>query len=176
MIAMAYQFYKGTDLSAAGNNGKSYQPAIVETFNGKDTKDGVNILILGSDQRVSQESTDARTDSIMVVNVGNKEGKVKMVSFMRDTLVNIKGASETDYSQDLKLNTAFNIGEQNNHQGAELMRETLKRNFDIDIKYYAMVDFETFATGVDTLFPNGVEINAKFATIDGKSIFGSSSR
>ena len=39
-----------------------------------------------------------------------------------------------------------------------------------------MVDFETFATGVDTLFPNGVEINAKFATIDGKSIFGSSSR
>ena len=51
---MAYQFYKGTDLSAAGNNGKSYQPAIVETFNGKDTKDGVNILILGSDQRVSK--------------------------------------------------------------------------------------------------------------------------
>ena len=102
--------------------------------------------------------------------MGNKEGKVKMVSFMRDTLVNIKGASETDYSQDLKLNTAFNIGEQNNHQGAELMRETLKRNFDIDIKYYAMVDFETFATGVDTLFPNGVEINAKFATIDGKKV------
>ena len=129
-----------------------------------------DLLILGSDQRVSQESTDARTDSIMVVNVGNKEGKVKMVSFMRDTLVNIKGASETDYSQDLKLNTAFNIGEQNNHQGAELMRETLKRNFDIDIKYYAMVDFETFATGVDTLFPNGVEINAKFATIDGKKV------
>ena len=170
VLAMAYQFYKGTDLSAAGNNGKAYQPAIVETFNGKDTKDGVNILILGSDQRVSQESTDARTDSIIVVNVGNKEGKIKMVSFMRDTLVNIKGASETDYSQDLKLNTAFNIGEQNNHQGAELMRQTLKRNFDIDIKYYAMVDFETFAAGVDTLFPDGVKINTKFSTVDGKKV------
>ena len=170
VLAMAYQFYKGTDLSAAGNNGKAYRPALVETFNGKDTKDGVNILILGSDQRVSQKSTDARTDSIIVVNVGNKEGKIKMVSFMRDTLVNIKGASETDYSQDLKLNTAFNIGEQNNHQGAELMRQTLKRNFDIDIKYYAMVDFETFATGIDTLFPDGVKINAKFSTIDGKKV------
>ena len=170
VLAMAYQFYKGTDLSAAGNNGKAYQPALVETFNGKDTKDGVNILILGSDQRVSQESTDARTDSIIVVNVGNKEGKIKMVSFMRDTLVNIKGASETDYSQDLKLNTAFNIGEQNNHQGAELMRQTLKRNFDIDIKYYAMVDFETFAAGVDTLFPDGVKINTKFSTVDGKKV------
>lgn len=44
VLAMAYQFYKGTDLSAAGNNGKSYQPALVETFNGKDTRDGVNIL------------------------------------------------------------------------------------------------------------------------------------
>ena len=170
VLAMAYQFYKGTDLSAAGNNGKAYQPALVETFNGKDTKDGVNILILGSDQRVSQESTDARTDSIIVVNVGNKEGKIKMVSFMRDTLVNIKGASETDYSQDLKLNTAFNIGEQNNHQGAELMRQTLKRNFDIDIKYYAMVDFETFAAGIDTLFPDGVKINTKFSTVDGKKV------
>ena len=170
VLAMAYQFYKGTDLSAAGNNGKAYQPALVETFNGKDTKDGVNILILGSDQRVSQKSTDARTDSIIVVTVGNKEGKIKMVSFMRDTLVNIKGASETDYSQDLKLNTAFNIGEQNNHQGAELMRQTLKRNFDIDIKYYAMVDFETFAAGVDTLFPDGVKINTKFSTVDGKKV------
>ena len=170
VLAMAYQFYKGTDLSAAGNNGKAYQPALVETFNGKDTKDGVNILILGSDQRVSQKSTDARTDSIIVVNVGNKEGKIKMVSFMRDTLVNIKGASETDYSQDLKLNTAFNIGEQNNHQGAELMRQTLKRNFDIDIKYYALVDFETFAAGVDTLFPDGVKINTKFSTVDGKKV------
>lgn len=170
VLAMAYQFYKGTDLSAAGNNGKAYQPALVKTFNGKDTKDGVNILILGSDQRVSQESTEARTDSIIVVNVGNKEGKIKMVSFMRDTLVNIKGASETDYSQDLKLNTAFNIGEQNNHQGAELMRQTLKRNFDIDIKYYAMVDFETFAAGVDTLFPDGVKINTKFSTVDGKKV------
>ncbi|MFR2063146.1 MAG: hypothetical protein ACLS36_02805 [Streptococcus sp.] len=43
----------------------------------------------------------------------------------------------------------------------------VKRNFDIDIKYYAMVDFETFAK---IPLPNGVEINAKFATIDGKSI------
>ncbi len=47
---------QGTDLSAAGNV-VIYQPAVVETFNGKDTKDRVNILILGSDN-VSQKSTD----------------------------------------------------------------------------------------------------------------------
>ena len=170
VIAMAYQFYKGTDLSAAGNNGKSYQPAIVETFNGKDTKDGVNILILGSDQRVRQESTDARTDSIMVVNVGNSDNRVKMVSFMRDTLINIYGVSADSYTQDQKLNTAFNLGEQDGNQGAEYMRQALKDNFGLKIKYYVMLDFETFAEAVDTLFPDGVEIDAKFATVDGQKV------
>lgn len=169
-VGIVRSFMGGMDLSANGNNGQVYQPAVQEVFNGQDTKDGINILVLGSDQRVTQGSTDARTDSIMVVNVGNKEGKIKMVSFMRDTLVNIRGASETDYMQDLKLNTAFNIGEQNNNQGAELMRETLKRNYDIDIKYYVMVDFETFASAIDELFPDGVDINAKFGTVDGQKV------
>lgn len=33
-----------------------------------------------------------------------------------------------------------------------------------------MVDFETFAEAIDTLFPNGVKIDAKFATIDGEAV------
>ena len=71
---------------------------------------------------------------------------------------------------DQKLNTAFTIGEQNNNQGAELVRQMLKDNFDINIQYYAMVDFQTFATAIDTLFPNGVEMNAQFSTIDGEKV------
>ena len=111
----------------------------------------------------------------MVVNVNNKEGKIKMVSFMRDTLVHIDGVSqqnipEYDGYYDQKLNTAFTIGEQNNNQGAELVRQMLKDNFDIDIQYYAMVDFKTFATAIDTLFPNGVEMNAQFSTVDGEKV------
>ncbi len=54
------------------------------------------------------------------------------------------------------------------------MRATQTKLYDIDIKYYAMVDFETFATGVDTLLPKWCEINAKFATIDGKCLRSSS--
>ena len=46
----------------------------------------------------------------------------------------------------------------------------LKDNFDIDIQYYAMVDFKTFATAIDTLFPNGVEMNAQFSTVDGEKV------
>lgn len=50
------------------------------------------------------------------------------------------------------------------------MRIALKENFDIDIKYYIMIDFQTFAEAVDTLFPKGVLIDAQFATVDGQVV------
>lgn len=169
ILAVGFMFLKG--ILDVSSNKATYKPAVSQAFNGKDTKDGTNILVLGSDQRVTQGSTEARTDTIMVVNVGNKDKKIKMVSFMRDTLVNIPGYSYNDSdSYDLKLNTSFNLGEQEDHHGAEFVRQTLKHNFDIDIKYYVMVDFETFAEAIDTLFPNGVKIDAKFATVDGVAV------
>ena len=169
---MVFMFVKGLNSKPAGKDAK---PAVVEKFNGKKSRDGVNILILGTDGRIGEKSDETRTDSIMVVNVNNKDGKIKMVSFMRDTLVHIDGVSQQtdpDYPDyyDQKLNAAFTIGEQNNNQGAELVRQMLKDNFDIDIQYYAMVDFKTFATAIDTLFPNGVEMNAQFSTVDGEKV------
>lgn len=166
---MIFLFFKGRN-DAQQEAEANHKAAVVEVFNGEETSDGTNILIMGTDKRVTEQSTDARADTIMVVNIGNKDGKIKMVSFMRDILVNIEGVSADDYTVDNKLNTAFNIGEQNDNQGAELLRETLKRNFDIDIKYYAMVDFETFAEAIDALFPNGVKIDAQFATVDGEEV------
>ncbi|MEX2805386.1 LCP family protein [Streptococcus sp. H31] len=165
---MIFMFIKGMNDISSGKS--DYSAAVTETFNGVDSEDGTNILVLGSDQRVTQGSDEARTDTIMVVNVGNSDKKVKMVSFMRDTLVNIEGYSYDDYSYDLKLNSAFNFGEQDNNQGAEYMRRVLKNNFDIDIKYYVMVDFETFAEAIDTLFPKGVKIDAQFGTVDGEDV------
>lgn len=168
MAGMIYMFFKGVNDVSSGET--NYTAAVTETFNGEDSDDGTNILILGSDQRITQGSSDARTDTIMVMNIGNSDGKIKLVSFMRDTLVNIDGVSYNAYSNDQKLNVAFNIGEQDDNQGAELMRQTLKDNFDINIKYYVMIDFETFAEAIDTLFPNGVEIDAKFGTVDGQVV------
>ena len=168
IAGMIYMFFKGVNDVSSGKT--NYTAAVTETFNGEDSDDGTNILILGSDQRITQGSSDARTDTIMVMNIGNSDGKIKLVSFMRDTLVNIDGVSYNAYSNDQKLNVAFNIGEQDDNQGAELMRQTLKDNFDINIKYYVMVDFETFAEAIDTLFPNGVEIDAKFGTVDGQAV------
>ncbi|HFI0256250.1 TPA: LCP family protein [Streptococcus suis] len=153
--SLGFMFYKG--YSSVSDHPKA------ELFNGEATSDGINILILGTDGRVGETSEMTRTDSIMVLNVNNSDNKVKMVSFMRDTLIDIGG-------YDYKLNTAYTFGEQNNGQGAENVRQVLKENFDIDIQYYAMIDFSTFATAIDTLFPNGVTIDAQFSTIDGMTV------
>lgn len=56
---------------------------------------------------------------------------------------------------------------QEGKQGAEMVRKVLKDNFDLDIKYYALVDFQAFATAIDTLFPDGVTIDAQFSTLNG---------
>ncbi len=151
--------------------GKSRAPEGLQTekFSGQKTASGAtNILILGTDQRDFQTTGDARSDSIMVMQINAKDNKVKLLSFMRDTLVYQPGVSQ--YGADTKINVAYNIGEQDHHQGAEYMREVLKKNFDIDIQYYALVNFNSFATVIDSLYPMGVKIDAKFSTIDGQAV------
>ena len=167
LVIMVALFFKG--MYDIKSDKATYPPTVIEPFHGEAPASGTNILILGSDQRVTQGSTEARTDTIMVMHI-DATGKTKLVSFMRDTLVNLEGVSGDATSLDSKLNSAFTIGEQNDHQGAELMRQTLKRHFDIDIQYYVLIDFQTFATAIDTLFPTGVQMNAQFSTVDGQVV------
>ncbi|HFI0395059.1 TPA: LCP family protein [Streptococcus suis] len=155
VFAVGFSFFKGL-------NSVTEQPT-AEVFNGVSSANGTNILILGTDGRVGESSGETRTDTIMLLNINNSDNKVKLVSFMRDTLVDIEG-------YEYKLNTAYTLGEQDNQQGAEEVRKALKNNFGIDIDYYAMVDFATFATTIDTLFPEGVTIDAQFSTIDGETV------
>ena len=168
-IGMTLMFLKGFQ-SREDNKLKDAKAAQVEVFNGQDTRDGVNILILGTDGRIGQNSAETRTDSIMVLNVSGKDKKIKLVSFMRDNLVYIDGYSQVIDGQrqaDHKLNLAYELGEQEGKQGAERVRKVLKDNFDLVIKYYALVDFQAFATAIDTLFPDGVTIDAQFSTLNG---------
>lgn len=74
IAGMIYMFFKGVNDVSSGET--NYTAAVTETFNGEDSDDGTNILILGSDQRITQGSSDARTDTIMVMNIGNSDGKL----------------------------------------------------------------------------------------------------
>lgn len=119
-----------------------------QSFHGVTSSDGSeNILLIGNDSRDGENS---RSDSIMVLHMGNSlNSKPKIISFMRDTYVTIPGVGDN------KINASYAYG------GAELLRETLKQNFNIDCKYYFLVDFKTFEKVIDALFPDGVQIDAE---------------
>jgi len=170
---MIIMFLRGFQSATTSNKPADAKAAQVQVFNGQDTKDGVNILIMGTDGRIGQNSAETRTDTIMVLNVSGSDKKIKLVSFMRDNLVYIDGYSQIVNGKkqtDNKLNVAYELGEQEGQKGAEMVRRVLKDNFDLDIKYYALVDFQAFATAIDTLFPDGVTIDAQFSTLNGQPL------
>ena len=170
---MIIMFLRGFQSATTSNKPADAKAAQVEVFNGQGTKDGVNILVMGTDGRIGQNSAETRTDTIMVLNVSGSDKKIKLVSFMRDNLVYIDGYSQVvngKKQRDNKLNVAYELGEQEGQKGAEMVRKVLKDNFDLDIKYYALVDFQAFATAIDTLFPDGVTIDAQFSTLNGQSL------
>jgi LCP family protein required for cell wall assembly len=104
----------------------------------------IHVLLVGLD---NEDGGAANTDSMMIAQYQPQEGKAKLVSLMRDTYVSIPGYRNN------KLNAAFSLG------GPELLRKTIKENFDIDIHYYALIDFNGFVRVVDIVAPKGIEIN-----------------
>jgi polyisoprenyl-teichoic acid--peptidoglycan teichoic acid transferase len=118
----------------------------------EDTLDEVNVLLLGSDSRGEEQ---ARTDTIMIAHYDPQTRQIKLISLMRDILVSVP-----EYGQQ-KLNAAFTFG------GPELLRETIKSNFGLNLHYYAMIDFKGFEKAVDLLVPNGIEVDIPYEMSDG---------
>ncbi|WP_354669945.1 LCP family protein [Paenibacillus sp. BSR1-1] len=142
-----YQFKQGVNQSLKKINKDQKESKVVYTFEGKKDQYGdTNILLLGSDARGKEK---ARADTIMIAHYNEDKGTFKLTSIMRDSYVEIP-----DHGKH-KINSAFARG------GPELMRQTIKQNFDIDLQYYAIVDFQGFVQLIDEAFPNGVEIDVE---------------
>ena len=54
----------------------------------------LNILIMGTDGRIGQNSAETGRTRLWYLNVGGSDKKIKLVSFMRDNLVYIDGYSQ----------------------------------------------------------------------------------
>ncbi|MBU8877405.1 LCP family protein [Bacillus sp. FJAT-29790] len=145
-LAYSYiQFKQGVSLS----QGKTDVENIEFEFHGdKDQYGGTNILLLGSDARGNEKS---RADTIMIASYHPDKGTYKLISIMRDSYVNIPGYGKN------KINAALVFG------GPELLRQTIKENFDIDLQYYSIVDFKGFVHLIDEAFPKGVEVDVEKA-------------
>lgn len=102
-----------------------------------------NILFIGTDKESGGAS---RADSIMIVSVNKKTGKITLCSILRDTHVDIPGEREA------KINAAHTWG------GAALLIKTVEQNFGIKIDDYATVNFSMFTELVDGLGGIDVEV------------------
>ena len=109
----------------------------------------INILVLGSDFR---PNSGYRTDVVLLVSIFTKENKISLISFPRDTWVEIPGLQEE------RINTVMGYG------GLPLLVDTFEHNFAVHIDHYMMTNFSGFKAIVDTL--GGIDINASQNTSD----------
>ncbi|ESU33329.1 hypothetical protein G3A_06970 [Bacillus sp. 17376] len=148
-LVTIFQYIEGTYKAI----NQPFKKAEADSFQGEsDTKEEVNVLLLGSDSRGEKS---ARTDTIMVAHYNPQSNNVKLISLMRDMYVSIPGYGKQ------KLNAAYSLG------GTELLRQTIKNNFELDIHHYAIVDFKGFEKAVDLLVPEGIEVDIPYEMSDG---------
>ena len=109
-----------------------------------DTLDNTrNILLLGLDSRSS--SISGRTDTIILLNIDIENRKIKIVSFLRDTYVEIPGKKNN------RLNSAYVFG------GFDLLADTLYKNFGVRADAYVAVNLAGLVDVIDQL--GGIDVD-----------------
>ncbi len=109
----------------------------------------LNIMIVGQDTR---RKTRGLSDTMLLVSINTKSNNVSLISFLRDTYVQIPGG----YS-DNKLNCAYRYGD------FKLLRETLQLNFGITVDGFFECTFSSFKDVINTLGGVQVELTKKEA-------------
>lgn len=109
----------------------------------------LNFVLLGSDSRDPADSSEGRSDSIMVVHLNKERDEAYITSFPRDMWVDIPGQGKN------KINAAFALG------GTQLMVQTLEGLLGTRMDHVVMVDFEGFIKLTESL--GGVTVNNKTA-------------
>ena len=109
----------------------------------------VNILVMGLDYGDWSEDRQgaSRTDSMLLFTLDPKSQTAGMLSIPRDLWVEIPGFG---YG---KINTAHYLGDVYNLEGSGpgLAIKTVENLLDLEINYYAIVDFSTFEDFIDEL-------------------------
>ena len=106
-----------------------------------------NIAIFGVDSRDNELEKGNRSDCIIIASLNNETKEVKLISVYRDTYVQIDG-----HGLD-KINHAYSYG------SAQLAINTLNKNFDLNIKEFVTVNFDSVAEAVEAL--GGITIDVE---------------
>lgn len=113
-------------------------------------KGTVNYAVFGVDARAGVDGD--RSDTIMIVSINYKSGKVVTTSVQRDTMARIPESKKNDVSYE-KINAAYSYG------GPQLAIKTLNENFDLNITDYVTIGFDSMVDMVNALGGIDITIN-----------------
>lgn len=122
-----------------------------------------NILILGSDARKDEGYDGSRTDAIVILSIHKKSGKVRMISIMRDSYLEMRGYDK----ESLVFSKATHA---NAYDGAMNTVSMLNRNLDLNIKEYVLFNWEVVSDLIDEM--GGIEIDVKADELNDLNEFG----
>ena len=101
-------------------------------------EDVFNVLLVGTDSR-DPNSDMGRSDSMMLVSFNKSKNKSTVVSFLRDSLVDIDGYGKS------RLGHTYAYG------GIGLTINTINKTYDLDIQNYITIDFENLVSIIDEI-------------------------
>lgn len=102
-----------------------------------------NVLLVGTDS-LDPDSDMGRSDSMMLVSFNKAENKSTIVSFLRDSLVEIDGYGKS------RLGHTYAYG------GVGLTINTINDTYDLDIQNYITISFDNLIGVIDEI--GGVEV------------------
>ncbi len=136
------------NVTSISSDNSSLQISDDPIFDAPDDERVINIALFGLDSRDLNSSDDPRSDAIIILSIDRKHDKIKMTSVMRDCNVEMEVNGQVRMD---KLAHAYHYG------GPELAIATLNRNFNLDIRKFAAVNFDQMAEIIDAV--GGVTID-----------------
>ena len=123
----------------------------------------INILLVGIDTRSTElDQGEQHGDVQIILSINKNDGSIKLTSLMRDLYVPLPG-----YKSPNRINVAYHFGQSNpklNGSGGQLAMRTINRNFQMNIEYYATINFYGLASVVDALGGIDIELSKEEAT------------
>lgn len=135
------------DENAADLNQLNPDDIQLDSAMGKEKDDDVINILLAGEEAIGDDR--GRTDSIMIATLNMKDKRVRLTSIMRDSYVQIPGYSDN------KINAAYHNG------GIQLLKETIKVNFGIEVDGYVLVQFDSFENLIDALGGIDIELSER---------------
>ena len=162
IIAVVVLYFGYTGVNFAVSMHRLFGGSILDVFRtaklkGSDTG-RINILLAGnSNDDVGHQGANL-TDSIMIVSINTKDNTAYLLSVPRDLYVNIPGNGWE------KINAAYEFGNTSNFNeagypngGMGLLEKIISTDFNIDINYYALINYSAIRDSVNNV--GGITVN-----------------